>query len=82
MMMMMSTFILEEPGFTESYCISLYFLISNLKISTSLRILSSSGTIFHTLGAKYSREFKPKSVVLRELRENQFETLSYILNIS
>ena len=69
MMMMMSTLILEEPGFTKSYCISLYFLISNLKISTSLRILSSSGTIFHTLDAKYSRGFKPKSVVLTEPRE-------------
>ena len=50
-------------------CIASHFLISELKILTSFRFLSSSGTIFHSLDAKYCREFKPKLVVLTELTE-------------
>ena len=44
----------------HSHCIGCDFLISDLKLSTSFRFLSSSRTIFHTLDAKYRREFKPK----------------------
>ena len=39
------------------------------KISTSFMFLILSGTIFHTLDAKYHKEFKAKGAVLRELTE-------------
>ena len=51
------------------HCLGSHFLISDLKISTSFRFLSSRGTIFHTLDAKYRREFKRKRVVLTEFTE-------------
>ena len=41
-----------------------HFLISDLNISRSSRFLSSSDTIFHTLDAKYRKEFKLKWLVL------------------
>ena len=44
----------------HSHCIGSHFLISDLKISMSFKFLSSRGTIFHTLDAKYRREFNPK----------------------
>ena len=44
----------------HSHCLGSHFLISDLNSSTSFRSLSSSGTIFHTLNAKYHKEFKPK----------------------
>ena len=47
----------------------------------SVRFLSSSGTLFHALDAKYHKEFKPACLVLTELTKNQFETLSYRLVI-
>ena len=47
----------------------------------SVRFLSSSGTLFHALDAKYQKEFKPTCLVLAELTKNQFETLSYRLVI-
>ena len=53
----------------HSHFIGSHFLISDLKLSTSFRFLSSSGTIFHTLNAKHRREFKPKWVVLTEPTE-------------
>ena len=42
------------------HCLGFHFLISDLNISTTFRYLSSSGTIFHTLDAKYCKGFKPK----------------------
>ena len=42
------------------HCIGSHFLISDLEISTTFKFLSSSGTIFHILEAKYRREFKQK----------------------
>ena len=49
--------------------IRIVFLTSDLKMSMSFRFLSSGGTIFHTLDAKYRKKCQPKWVVLAELTE-------------
>ena len=66
----------------HSHCIGSHFLISDLKISMSFKFLSSRGTIFHTLDAKYRREFNPKKVVLRDKkRKHRKEAAKYLLKL-
>ena len=66
----------------HSHCIGPHFLISDLKISKSFMFLILRGSIFHTLDAKYHKEFKAKGAVLRELTENSIWGLQVTFYIS